>query len=121
MTSEPIAGDPLGAHLGAAAVAGAGEAIADATVGTDREAADMARKIGEAAAAAADALRRRAAAAQVELGRRRAEAASREEARDLPGARAIALELAKGAARLLRTLLLAPLRVALAVLWPREA
>jgi hypothetical protein len=114
--SEPFAGDPFGAEA---------ELSAREAAEAEREAAELSRRIEEKAGAVEDDLRRRTEAASTELGRRRAEqeaAAAREKERGLlPGARQIAFELALGAARLLRTLLIAPLRIALAFLWPREA
>ncbi|HEX9400498.1 MAG TPA: hypothetical protein VF912_10340 [Anaeromyxobacter sp.] len=89
------------------------------------EAAALARAAAVAAEAAEEQLRSRVAAASRELGRRRedaqAEGRRMEDARELPGMSAFAMELAIGALRLVRTILTAPLRIGLAFLRPREA
>jgi hypothetical protein len=92
----------------------------------DRAAAEIAREIEERVGAAAEDfhdLRRGADAASEELGRRRKEreAQRAQEERALPGYGAIVLELLRGALRLLRAMAIAPLRIGLALLRPKEA
>ena len=99
---------------------------ASAAYEADRAAAEIAREIEERVGAAAEDfhdLRRGADAASEELGRRRKEreAQRAQEERALPGYGAIVLELLRGALRLLRAMAIAPLRIGLALLRPKEA
>ncbi len=93
------------------------------TTAADLEAAEIARRIEEAAGTAEDDLRRRADAAARELGLRR-ESEERdddyrrmEDARSgLPGLGAMGVEIAVGAFRIARAVATAPLRIGLAFL-----
>ena len=91
-----------------------------------RDMAEVAHAVEQAAGEAEDELRSRVHAASVGLGRRRehAEAEGRrveaEAESELGGASAIAVELAIGALRLVRTIATAPLRIGLAFLRARD-
>lgn len=86
----------------------------------DREAAELARRIEAAVGSAGDTLRTGPATAsdQLRVHREQMEEAARrqEEARDLPGAATLGLELAVGALRLVGSMATAPLRLGLALL-----
>lgn len=94
---------------------------------SDREAAELARRIEAEVGTASEALRTGPASAperlrehraQVEDEARRRDEAARwhEEERELPGAATIGFELALGALRLVRSMATAPLRIGLAFL-----
>jgi hypothetical protein len=88
--------------------------------------AEVAHAVEQAAGEAEEDLRSRVHAASIELGRRREDAQAegrrveREAESELGGASAIAVELAIGALRLVRTIATAPLRIALAFLRARD-
>jgi len=118
-----LAEPPRVEPLETTAVERAGEdRAASAAHEADRAAAEIAREIEARVGAAAEDfhdLRRHADAASEELGRRRRE--REQEERAVPGYGAIALELLRGALRLLRAMVIAPLRIGLAFLRPKEA
>jgi hypothetical protein len=112
--------EPPVVEQGTGRSAAEGREASDRAEWGDLEAARLARRIEAAVGAAGETLRTGPEHAADWLGAHREqteEAARREEqARELPGAAAIALELAIGALRLVRSLAFAPLRLGLAFL-----